>query len=280
MLKTFGGKKNMEKATMKNNLVICGDSFNIGIGCRDLDNEPYGQLLSKELGIPIINLAKGSSTNLSIFLQVQYAVEKLKDTTEYVIFSHTSYDRLDWFPPDCANHRDISLTDVNYHEYPPYGVNSYMTRIPHPLKDDVNYSGKMYTENVMGIIDFWETRENKEIPDTDYYHRFKYEPKYRMKMLYDYGINIMHPAIERLKGISNMVLAHTVLRSANIKHLLLTDEPGEYSKYMPKENIAQVDWGKLSNDFPDDIPTLHTSAAGHKIVADTILKKFEQNGWK
>ena len=50
-------------------IVICGDSFNIGIGCRDLANEPYGQLLSKELGIPIINLAKGSSTNLSIYLQ-------------------------------------------------------------------------------------------------------------------------------------------------------------------------------------------------------------------
>jgi hypothetical protein len=90
----------------------------------------------------------------------------------------------------------------------------------------------------------------------------------------------MNPAIERLKGISNMVLAHTILRSANIKHLLLTNEPNEYSKYMPKENIANVDWGKLSVDYPDDLPTSHTSAIGHKIAADAILKKFEQNGWK
>ena len=101
-----------------------------------------------------------------------------------------------------------------------------------------------------------------------------------MKILYDWGIHIMNPAIERLKGISNMVLAHTILRSTNIKHLLLTNEPHEYNKYMPKENIAQVDWGKLSNDFPDDLPSLHTSPEGHKIVAYTILKKFEQNGWK
>ena len=47
-----------------------------------------------------------------------------------------------------------------------------------------------------------------------------------------------------------------------------------------KENIVNVDWGKLSRDFPDDIPTMHTNPTGHKIVADTILKKFEQNGWK
>lgn len=261
-------------------IVICGDSFNIGIGCRDLANEPYGQLLSKELGIPIINLAKGSSTNLSIYLQVQYAVEKLKDTTEYVIFSHTSYDRLDWFPVGYTHKGNLSLTDVNYHQYPPYGVSSYMTRLPHPLKDNIKYSGKMYTENVMGIIDFWENHSNKEILDTDYYHRFKFEPSYRMKILYDWGIHIMNPAIERIKGISNMVLAHTLLRSANIKHLLLTHEPKEYSKYMPKENIVNVDWGKLSREFPDDIPTMHTNPTGHKIVADTILKKFEQNGWK
>ena len=26
------------------NLVICGDSYNIGIGCHDLHNEPYGSL--------------------------------------------------------------------------------------------------------------------------------------------------------------------------------------------------------------------------------------------
>ncbi len=267
---------------MKNNLVICGDSFSIGIGCRDLANEPYGQLLSKELGLPIINLAKGSSTNLSIYLQAQYVVEELKDTTEYVILGHTSYDRLDWFPSDWTPEGNLSLTDVNYHQYPPYGVNSYMTQIPHPLENDINYSGKMFTENVMGIIDFWETRgaANKKILDTDYYHRFKHEPTYRMKMLYDWGIHVMHPAIERLKGISNMVLAHSLLRSANIKHLLLTYEPGEYNKYMPSENLAYVDWGKLSNDFPDDLPTLHTSAAGHLVVADTILKKFEQNGWK
>jgi hypothetical protein len=31
------------------NLVICGDSFSIGIGCHNLETEPYGSLLAKKL---------------------------------------------------------------------------------------------------------------------------------------------------------------------------------------------------------------------------------------
>ena len=85
---------------MQNNIVICGDSFNIGIGCHDLATEPYAQLLGKELDKPVINLAKGSSTNFSIYLQAKYAVENLADKTDLVIVSHTSYDRVDWFPLD------------------------------------------------------------------------------------------------------------------------------------------------------------------------------------
>ena len=62
-------------------VVVCGDSFAVGIGCRDLINEPFGSLVARELKRPLFNLAKGSSTNLSIFLQMQYVADKLADTT-------------------------------------------------------------------------------------------------------------------------------------------------------------------------------------------------------
>ncbi len=54
------------------NIVICGDSFSIGIGCHDLHNEPYGSKLANHFNKNILNFAKGSSTNFSIFLQVKY----------------------------------------------------------------------------------------------------------------------------------------------------------------------------------------------------------------
>ena len=66
------------------NLIICGDSFSVGIGCSDLRTQPYGSLLSDKLGLNLFNLAKGSSTNLSIFLQVKYAIENIRDI-EYLI---------------------------------------------------------------------------------------------------------------------------------------------------------------------------------------------------
>lgn len=265
---------------MTKSIVVCGDSFNIGIGCKDLANEPYGQIISKALNRPIINLAKGSSTNLSIFLQVKYALEKFCNDIEYVFFSHTSYDRVDWFPVDSKlKHGDLSLCDVNYHQYPPYGKDTYCTIIDRPMKNDLNYNGEMFTENIRGVIDYWETfRSNNK--ESGYYSRFKYEPKDRMKIMYDYGLNIMDQRIVRLQSISLTVLAHTILKSKGIKHLLLTHEPFEYSKYMPEENIVNVNWGELSLSYPDELATLHTSAEGHKVVADKILDKMNKNNWK
>jgi hypothetical protein len=260
-------------------IVICGDSFNIGIGCRDLENEPYGSSLSKKLDCPLLNLSKGSSTNLSIYLQVKYAIENFKDDIEYVIFSHTSYNRVDWFPVGFRpTRKEISLTDVNYHQYPPYGDYTYITKISHPMENDPRYVGKMFTENIIGVIDYWETFASKNKP-SGYYARFADEPKSRTKILYDWGLEIMHDSINRLNSIGMMNLAHTILNKHQIKHLLLTHEVDAYSQFIPKQNLLHINWIDLSNKYPDDLPTKHTSAQGHKIVFEQVLNKFYENNW-
>lgn len=268
---------------MSKKIVICGDSFNIGIGCKDLKNEPYGQLLSNRLARPITNLAKGSSTNLSIYLQVKHAVDVIsreQEGIEYVIYSNTSYDRVEWFPENLSRTTtDLTLYDVNYHQYPPYGSGTYISMLDHPMKNEQKYKGKMFTDNIMGIIDFWENFASKNIT-MQYYQRFNDEPKDRIKTIYDWGTTIMDYSITRLQGISLMVLAHILLENAGIKHLLLTDEPEEYIKYIPSKNVVPVDWGKLSKDYPDDLPSLHTSLHGHKIVYNTIVNKLIDNGWE
>lgn len=268
----------------KNNIVICGDSFNIGIGCHDLATEPYGQLLGQELDKTVINLAKGSSTNFSIFLQAQYAVEKYSNTTDLVIISHTSYDRVDWFPMDYDFPRgEITLADVNYHQYPPYGEHTYHVkdkeiRLEHPLANDPDYTGAMYTDNLMGVIDYWENfgSQNK---DSGYYARFRMEPKTRMQVLYEYGRTIHDNKINRIESAGLMTMAHQLLKRANINHLILTHEPEFYQKFIDSINICEVSWGQLSIDYPDDLPSWHTSAAGHKVVFDTIMKKIKDNSW-
>jgi hypothetical protein len=263
---------------MNKSIAICGDSFNIGIGCRDLENEPYGSLLAKELNRPLINLAKGSSTNLSIYLQAKHVVDDLLDKTEYVIVSHTSYDRVDWFPIDVALPHELSNYDVNYHQYPPYGPNTYITQIDHPMKDDPKYKGTMFTENFRGIIDYWETFKSKN-KETSYYARFDNEPIERSKVLYDFARMIHENSIDRIKSIGLMTMAHQLLKRANVKHLILTHEVEYYNKFIDIQNLVNLSWGKLSNDYPDDLPSLHTSSEGHVVAFNIIMAKFKENQW-
>lgn len=264
----------MEKA-----IVVCGDSFNVGIGCRDLKNEPYGALLGKELNKPVINLAKGSSTNFSIYLQAKYAVDKLKNKTDLVLVSNTSYDRVNWFPID-YEHKSAELTNanVNYHQYPPYGPASYITILDSPMKDDPEYNGAMFTENYMGVIDYWENFACKN-RESGYYGRFKDEPKERTKILYDFAASIHDNRIDRIQSIGVLTMAHQLLKKAGIRHLMLIDDVKEYSKFMDPTNLVYVSWGELSNNYPDDIPSLHTSAEGQKVVFNTVLTKLKENSW-
>lgn len=262
-----------------NKLVICGDSFNIGIGCNDLHTEPYGALLSTALNREQINLAKGSSTNLSIYLQVEYAVNSFADSGDIAIISHTSYDRIDWFPITDDSRGPISNADVNYHQYPPYGEFTYHQVLErHPMEGDDKYNGRMFTENFMGVIDYWETfRKNDK--ESGYYARFINEPKERMKTLYDFAVTIHDNRINRLHSIGVMTMAHQLLSKRKINHLILTHEPDEYSKFIDTDNLLYVSWGKLSQDYPDKIGSLHTGPDGHKKVFETIMTKLEQNKW-
>lgn len=264
---------------MRKQLVVCGDSFSVGIGCHDLSAEPYGALLSRKLDKPIVNLAKGSSTNFSIFLQAKHVVDNLKHNTDLVLVSNTSYDRVDWFPIDYESKRhNIDNTEVNYHQYPPYGQATYHVVIDHPLKDDPKYVGKMYTENFRGVIDYWETFGSKS-KHSDYYARFSNEPPARMKLLYDYALSIHDTRINRLQSIGALTMAHQLLTKAGINHLILTHEVDEYAKYMDVRNLVHVSWGELSMQYPDEIRSLHTSSQGHIVAYQSVLDKLIENGW-
>jgi hypothetical protein len=271
---------------MNGSIVICGDSYNIGIGCRDLEKEPYAQLLGQHLNRPIINLAKGSSTNFSIYLQAKYAVEMLTDhPIDLVIVSHTSYDRMDWFPLDYKfSGNEITLLDVNYHQYPPYGDHTYyvddqVVRLnTHPLEDNPGYKGAMYTDNLNGVINYWETIRNRGV-DSKYFARFKHEPRERIKTLYDYAVSIHESRINRIQSMGLMSLAHQLLLRADIKHLILTQEAEYYKKFMDPINICSLDWGLLSKEYPDDVNSFHTGTQGHQKARDIVLEKLKENNW-
>lgn len=272
---------------MDKKLIVCGDSFSIGIGCPDLATQPYGSIVAKKLKAPLINLAKGSSTNFSIYLQAKYAVEKLANKDDVVFVSNTSYDRVEWFPFDHNfTNNEISNTDVNYHEYPPYMHGSYGTEktgpitIKNPMEDDPEYTGKMFTENYMGVLDYWETfAQHGHDQSAGYYKRFADEPRLRMKSLYDFASNVHESRINRIYSIGVLTMAHLLLKQAGIRHLMLTHEVEYYSNYMDRTNLVDISWGQLSLDYPDEMKTWHTGPNGHKAAAKTVWNKLQENGW-
>jgi hypothetical protein len=265
-------------------VIVCGDSFSIGIGCHDLKTEPYGSLISKQLGSGLFNLAKGSSTNFSIYLQAKYVAEKIANADDLVIVSNTSYDRVEWFPLDHDFRRnEIENIDVNYHEYPPYWEGGYYVGnkpvvLENPMASDPNYTGAMLTENYVGVIDYWEKFGSTGI-ESGYYKRFDNEPKQRMKALYDFATTVHEPRINRIYSIGVLTLAHLLLKNAGVNHLILTHEVEYYSQFIENKNLANVSWGQLSIDYPDDLNTWHTSAEGHVKVSEIILDKLKENKW-
>lgn len=262
----------------KKKLVICGDSFSVGIGCHDLHNEPYGSLLSKELNLELVNLAKGSSTNLSIFLQVKYAVENIKDI-EYLFVGTTCYHRTEWFPEKSNPYIPLDNTNVNYHQYPPYGYMTYPYILEHPMKNDNRYKGEMFTENYNGIIDYVDNilDKNNGVNNSGYFTKFKNEDNKKMRLLKEYYLYFFDARIQRQNDMGQIVMSHNLLRNKNIKHYILTNDVNDLSSYIDKNNMININWSNLSISYPDDLKTLHTSSEGHKVVYETILKKMSNN---
>jgi|APCry1669190327_1035288.scaffolds.fasta_scaffold05389_2 hypothetical protein len=260
------------------NLVICGDSFSIGIGCHDLNNEPYGSLLAKKLGMNLINLAKGSSTNLSISLQVKHAVDNIPNIG-LLIVANTCYHRTEWFPENAKENSDVNNLNVNYHQYPPYGEGTYPYIFDHPMIDDPRYTGEILTENWYGIIDYVENilDKNNNVNNSTYFKKFKTERPEKMRLLKDYYYEFFDSRIQRQYDMGVIVKSHALLKNRDINHFILTHDH-EFPLYVPNENLVHVDWGELSLKYPDDLKTLHTSYLGQIEVYESIMKKLEGNG--
>ena len=259
------------------NLVICGDSFNIGIGCHNLQTEPYGSLLSNKLNLNLINLAKGSSSNFSIFLQVKYAIQNLENI-DLICIGVTTYNRTEWFPENHIHNGNLKNTDVNYHQYPPFGKDSYAYTLPNPMLLDTNYDGKLLTENFNSVIDYVDNCMDNPNWKSNYYTRFNTESKNRMKLLKQYYLEIFDDTIQRQYDIGMINLAYSLLKSNGINHLFLTYDT-EFNQYIPNKNLVDIDFMKLSKEYPDDMGTMHTSNIGHKIAYETIINKLQSNEW-
>ena len=262
---------------MDSRLIVCGDSFNIGIGCHNLHTQPYGSLLANQTNRKLVNLAKGSSTNLSIWLQAKYAVEELAaNEHDIIIVNETSSERFNWFPEGTSSKYDLTNLDVNYHDYPPYGNNSYVTHQldSHPMQDHPNYKGNMINENIAGVIDYLDRFvANGYDQRGSYYNRLVDEPVSKLKLIRDFYTTVHDDHLSQIQSRSLMVMCHSLLRNKNLKHIMLITNSYMCRDLILNENLLQFSWGALTMKYPDTVNSGHASEQGHAEAYENVLTK-------
>lgn len=255
------------------NLVICGDSFSIGIGCEDLYTESYGALLAKDLNLNLFNLAKGSSTNFSIYLQVKYAIENYTDI-DFLCIGTTCYNRVEWFKEGAKlDEFEIKNTMVNYHQYPPY-VGTLDKYEEHPMARDSRYTGEILTENFNGVLDYLDLVKNNIPHDLDYVKKYNSEPIEKLKLLKDYYLNFRDVRIQREYDNGVILMAHALLQHRGIKHLILINDNG-LDNLIPTKNIMKLNWQEVAEKYPEK-KWNHASYKGHIEVFNMIKDKIQK----
>jgi len=260
-------------------IIICGDSFSIGIGCKDLLKDSYGPLLAKHYGRDLLNFAKGSSTNYSIFLQAKYAIENIKDI-DLLIISDTCPHRVNFFKhteqlsraKDMWAHPPLTNLDVNYHEYPPYGEGTYHQIIPHPYRGNPGYKGTLNTENWHGVVEYCENFERNK--NSTYYSRFKGD-KERLFLLLQYYLEVFDIGIQTSYDEGILLLAYNIAVGKGIPTLVAA-EKDTLASIIKKSDYVNLSWGELAREYPDDLKTFHTSEEGHKKAFSTVANHIDK----
>lgn len=261
-------------------IVICGDSFAIGIGCRDLKKDPFGQLLGDKLKRDVVNFAKGSSTNYSITLQVEYVLENIDDI-DLLIISQTCEHRVNFFKEKeqlqraVPFNKEITNLDVNYHEYPPYGEGTYQEILPHPYKDHPDYTGVLNTENFYGPLSYLE--KYKELKDLAYFEKFSGEEYRKLELIKNYYNELWDGTIQHKYDVAILFYCHTLAKRKGVEHLLAGDWP-EFEELVDNKNYCKLSWGDLSLKYPDEVNTGHTSELGHIEAYEIVLSKLKMEG--
>lgn len=256
-------------------LVICGDSFNAGIGCTDLQTQPYGVLLAEKLGMELVMLARGSSSNFTTHMQANYAAQ-MDPRPDVVIIGSTSWDRVEWLA-EGNDHVPYPMiaSSLNYHLYPPHhGAHWDNSGKPAPFFMDgrPDYNPVVLSEQVSGIDDYLQTLKRKDGSE-NYYKRLHNEPKAKLELITRYYTEIFDGPIKKHYDAGILLKAYITVKKQGIRCIVLSDD-AELLSLIPREDIHHMNWFTLSQTYPDTIGTMHASEEAHDIVAWQLFRKL------
>lgn len=266
---------NVDKKTM----VLCGDSFNFGIGCRNLHTEPYGVLTAQHFGWDLIRLARGSASNYVIHLQGVYA-SKMNPKPHLVVIGTTSNDRVEWLAEGKELTEDPVLEDVNYHLYPPHFENPPLHDAPLDfyLKDDPKYDPKILSEQVVAFSDYmYHVKVSGGL--VPYYKRFHNEPMEKLSLIEKYYFDIFDYKIKRDYDNGVLYKAYMTVKKAGIP-CIVASQDFALKELIDERDWFYQDWGRCSRLWPDSVGSMHTGEGGHADTAERLIEFIKEKGFE
>lgn len=278
---------------MEKTIVVCGDSFNYGIGCTDLYTKPYGPMVAKHFGWNCIRLARGSSSNYVTHLQGAYAAN-MNPKPHLVILGITSYDRIEWVSEgeSISDKEHPKLEHVNYHLYPPHLFPEPHHEHPMPFYMDGKefYDPKILSEQVVAFdeyIKIYRKAEETKNPEArvdgiptslNWYKRLRSEPIEKIELIYNYYMHVMDSKIKRDYDMGVILKTYTKIKKQGINCIIVSADMG-YKEYVenPSDFFLQP-WGELTKKWPT--PCLHTGDGGHEDTALRLIEHIKMFGYE
>jgi len=264
----------------KEKIVVCGDSFNVGIGLVDMEKQRYGQLVADKLEYDLVVLARGSASNYAVFLQGVYA-SKMLSKPKCVILCVTSYDRIEWLEDEFQKHITLDLSHLNYHQYPPHhhAQPHHDRPLDFYLKDDASYNPKLLTEQVGAIPDYLQTLEKQKKMPSDYYQRLHSQSPEKLKMLLEHYLTVWSNNNIKSDYDRGLILsAYTRITNSDI-HCLVLASDDKFDDLIPKKDLIHHNWGELTLQYPDTIGSHHADYPAHEYTAQLIIERLLENGY-
>lgn len=270
--------RKMEKImnSTKKTFVLCGDSFNYGVGCVNMHTQPYGVLVAEHFDWDLIRLARGSASNNVIHLQGRYAA-KMNPKPHLVLLGTTSYDRIEWVETGKRlDWGEVKLENVNYHLYPAHHHTPphHEGPMPYHLQINDNYDPKILSEQIVGITEYIQLlkKGNKH----GYYERLHNESLEKLQLIETYYMDIFDLGIKRDYDMGCIMMAYMKLKKLGIPTIIFSSEIGFSDLVFDERDYFNQDWGRCTKIWPDTVGSMHTSEEGHADTAARLIEHLER----
>lgn len=243
----------MVKDFIVKTLYNVGDSFATGVGLSEPKLDSYPAKISQSFDSKLVSLARPGCCNFSISLMIDWLARDgtTNPNESFYLISTTNENRLHWLAPlqTLPAGEEIRIEDLNYDSH----KENLLTELPFLT------TNKIQSETCSNVLLYNEQ-------DIFGNKSFARETKDRMKLIGRYITELHDIELKRREDVNALLLSLHRLNKKTQAWCIVTPWH-EIANEFPDNVLSDVDFGKLSAEFPDDIGSGHFNRTGHRRVA-------------